>query len=546
MIKFATLLMLAIIVPGAKAQVCPSTTSVLTAVNYFALANPTYSLNPGGIISPNGVFTVTPLYTTTYTLYVTGTANGSLVSSSATELVEVPPHGTCSFVNPVILGCGSQSASIVNLNSWDTYPSPGGAMTFSFIAPGGSTVLSSGPFSINLSHTITVPGIWHIVLRDMATMCDTWFPLTVLQNTYAPIAVINGANNNGSCGSGTIETLANGSYLGSPPNMFPTPLGTEAILWEGPSPQLPATFVSIYQASVSGVYTMTVRDMNNDCISTATVNNFVRPVAAFVHTITGGQATFNDVSLNTNANTAYYWDFGDGTGSTAQNPTHTYLNGGAHLVQLIISNSGMFCSDTVAQSVNISGIPCSVNSGFSLVPTGTPQIWDAIPDYPWNIVAASWDWGDGTFSNTLYTSHQYASASIYNVCLSVTVSCVASSSTCTSYNVYRPAQSSLMVEIRVRNPELIMGLSPVVEEALSWDIAPNPNAGEFKINLNNATSGNIRVVISDLTGRNLRDLPVDSNSTFFQADTSDLPSGMYFVTLQTANLKTTKRMVVNR
>ncbi len=56
--------------------------------------------------------------------------------------------------------------------------------------------------------------------------------------------------------------------------------------------------------------------------------------------------TFTDAS--TNAPTSWSWDFGDGTGATDQNPSHSYTKGGPYAVALTTSNAGG--SDTATKS----------------------------------------------------------------------------------------------------------------------------------------------------------------------------------------------------
>ena len=66
-----------------------------------------------------------------------------------------------------------------------------------------------------------------------------------------------------------------------------------------------------------------------------------QPVANFDATPTTGQAPllvkFSDTS--TNSPTIWNWNFGDGTSSSVQNPTHTF-NAGSYTVTLTASNSG--------------------------------------------------------------------------------------------------------------------------------------------------------------------------------------------------------------
>lgn len=61
------------------------------------------------------------------------------------------------------------------------------------------------------------------------------------------------------------------------------------------------------------------------------------PVADFSYTNSGG--TFDFTDLSTWSPTQWAWDFGDGSTSTTQNPTHTFNGGGAFSVTLIASNS---------------------------------------------------------------------------------------------------------------------------------------------------------------------------------------------------------------
>ncbi|GAB4281289.1 MAG: hypothetical protein Kow0068_05710 [Marinilabiliales bacterium] len=74
-----------------------------------------------------------------------------------------------------------------------------------------------------------------------------------------------------------------------------------------------------------------------------------------------GIVSFTD--LSTNGPTSWEWDFGDGTNSTQQNPTHTYSTNGTYSVSLIVTNQ--YGSDTIIENnlitVNLPPAPTTTN-----------------------------------------------------------------------------------------------------------------------------------------------------------------------------------------
>ena len=105
----------------------------------------------------------------------------------------------------------------------------------------------------------------------------------------------------------------------------------------------------------SGVYTVSLTAITiADCASSVTFTNYIEvlpvPVAcgnvlediSIVYDLS--QATFHFEDCSTNA-TSWNWDFGDGTTSSEQNPTHTYSYLDTFYVILTASNK--FCSDTM-------------------------------------------------------------------------------------------------------------------------------------------------------------------------------------------------------
>ena len=144
------------------------------------------------------------------------------------------------------------------------------------------------------------------------------------------------------------------------------------------------------------------------------------PVADFQAQTDGLRALFTDMS--TGSPTSWSWDFGDGTSSTVQNPSHTYAQAGTYNVTLRATNVAGSSSKTKFVTVSL-GDPPTANFEFQV--NGLNAIFvDSSAGKPTNW---SWSFGDGTASTAQNPSHTYAQAGTYTVVL--TASNAAGSST---------------------------------------------------------------------------------------------------------------------
>lgn len=130
--------------------------------------------------------------------------------------------------------------------------------------------------------------------------------------------------------------------------------------------------------------------------------------------------SFYDTSTGNPA--AWLWNFGDGTTSTSQNPTHSYSTNGVFNVTLTISNFLTQCSSTITQYVTVDSIwVTNCQSAFSWQPGNVPY---NIGFYDFsmgnNIQSWYWTFGDGTTSTQQHPFHSYPGPGQYQVCLTIT------------------------------------------------------------------------------------------------------------------------------
>ena len=127
-------------------------------------------------------------------------------------------------------------------------------------------------------------------------------------------------------------------------------------------------------------------------------------------------AHFNN--LSSGAVGSFEWDFGDGTSSTQTNPTHHYTQAGKYEVTL--TGFDNFCKFiTIKDSIEI--CPDTAKLGFYTSHQGVSVTFTDTSVS--NGYAFQWDFDDGNTGTNAVTSHTYATAGLYNVCLFVTDSC---------------------------------------------------------------------------------------------------------------------------
>jgi PKD repeat protein len=147
------------------------------------------------------------------------------------------------------------------------------------------------------------------------------------------------------------------------------------------------------------------------------------PTVTLTATPTTGTAPLN-VAFVSNARDpesqalTYSWNFGDGQSSTQASPSHMYQAPGTFTARLTVTDAaGLTASATVAINANAPGNrppTVSVNPSTTSGSEGMSVVFNTTASDPdGQVVAYSWDFGDGTTATVASPTHVYSRAGVY-------------------------------------------------------------------------------------------------------------------------------------
>jgi PKD repeat protein len=166
--------------------------------------------------------------------------------------------------------------------------------------------------------------------------------------------------------------------------------------------------------STPGYYSLGLAVSNNICVDTMWMNNAIyvsRPVADFTFSQSSVclPVTVNYIDLSIDANT-WEWDFGDGTTSVLQNPSHVFTSVPHNPVTLKIKDVNGCQKVITKPNIEITYADFIATSSGNCNPVTV-----TFADSSHNAISWHWDFGDGTTSTNPNEVHTYTSNGIYNV-----------------------------------------------------------------------------------------------------------------------------------
>ena len=411
----------------------------LTVTNIFGCTNSiTYAVIVNAV--PIAAFNSTTVclgQSTVFTDMTSGTPINwiwNFGDATATSNIQNPTHiyGSAGTFNVTLISFGGSGCSDTIINSVTVNPVP--TANFTALAVCANDVMSFNSTSVGApntfvwnfgdgfsdntnnpapTHVYGMAGTYSVTLTAgyFATGCTntiiipvTVYPLTVPDFTSnTPCLNVATTFTDGTTGTPTqwIWTFGDGSTsaLQNPVHVYGTP----------------ATYVvTLVTQNIFGC---------KDSITISTTVNPL-PVAAFAFDTVCATAATSFTDQSTSA-VSWTWDFGDGTTSTSNSPTHVYPSA-AYNVTLIVANA-FGCTDTITHSIIVNPNPVSAYTATTACHTYPTVFTDN------SIAAVSWIWdyGDGPpLDPTTSPTHIFANPGIYNVTLLVTniFSCTNSSS----------------------------------------------------------------------------------------------------------------------
>jgi gliding motility-associated-like protein len=163
---------------------------------------------------------------------------------------------------------------------------------------------------------------------------------------------------------------------------------------------------------------------------------------------------------------SYYWEFGDGNTSTAQNPAYNYTAPGNYTITMAVTSSSG-CSDTIRQTgtLNIQNITTAMNIPDSICINDPLTFINTSTPAP---LSTSWNFGDGNTSTQTSPQHTYTVPGTYRVRLDNTYSYCADSAVKTIKALPRPVANFTYSDTTRCQPNHTVNFTDASTNAVAW------------------------------------------------------------------------------
>lgn len=273
------------------------------------------------------------------------------------------------------------------------------------------------------NHTYTNVGLYHVMLVSIdsstCNISDTSYGIIKAGNNKALLNFI--PQKLPPCTSlsysfTNTSTSTSGAFA---PNIFTWNFGDNSpLVTQSQNPPI----THAYAAPGTYNVTLTINDStycNSPDDTLKTIRLSPNLVASF-STPPAGCAPYNAVFINNSlGGLNFTWDFGDGTTSTEDNPTHLYTQVGTYKVTLTAYDSTA-CNkiDDTSFTITISPNP---TASFNYTPNPPKEnTFTTFVNQSSGAISYLWNFGDGDTSTLTNPTHLFGSSGTFNVCLQAT------------------------------------------------------------------------------------------------------------------------------
>lgn len=225
---------------------------------------------------------------------------------------------------------------------------------------------------------------------------------------------------------------------------------------------------------------------------------------------------------------SYRWDFGDGTTSTEQNPTHWFEYGGTEVCLTVTAFNGKECCtiqycDAIPE-LDCDPTECNAEYDISFEQDACTFNFYAIHGTTnREVLGGYWDFGDGNTTTGLNANHTYTANGSFVV--SFTAILRGNDGECCTFTFTTEVTCD---EAERRIKRFIQSISSKPEETSSLKIAPNPSKGIFNIDLKDESFE--RVVVRNIQGKVIKEIKLTNEENKLLLNLSNEANGIYLVT----------------
>ncbi|MBS1637460.1 MAG: gliding motility-associated C-terminal domain-containing protein [Bacteroidetes bacterium] len=426
-----------------------------------------------------------------YTLTITSPANGC----SITGTVAV----TSNSAVPQLSVAGSQTITCSASSATLSGSSPVSGATYAWTGPGAGVPAGSSPAAATT--IVSASGNYTLTVTDPATGCTNQAVIPVTTDTLQPVLNM-GTNQAITCTTTSATLTANSSTPGA------------GFSWTGPGSGIPAGSTPGSPTTVvggSGVYTLTVNNPANGCVSSNTVsvssNTAIPQVSAgSSQTLTCSTTTVNISGSSSTPGVSYSWTgpaSGVAAGSSPTASTTAVSSAGIYTLTVLTVSTG--CQNTATVAVSTSSQVPQITIGTNQTITCTDHTVTLSGSSSSAGVSYSWTGplaGNTAGSTPTATTTQVTQAGIYTLTVTDPVTgCSASQSLSVITDSIKPVitvNASGSATLSCANSSVTFTASAPGNNTLNWTgpggaLSGNPvsvqTSGVYTVQATNPSNG---------------------------------------------------------